>query len=65
MFFLKSSIFIMRTDFRSESCFSSVLGYLGLAMVGELGSNDANYPWFLLLMFLCLDRKSTRLNSSH
>jgi hypothetical protein len=23
-------------------------------MVGELGSDDAKKPWFLLLMFLCL-----------
>jgi hypothetical protein len=36
MSFLKSSI-IMRSDFRSESCFSGVLGYPGLAMVGEIG----------------------------
>jgi hypothetical protein len=41
MFFLKSSIIIMRSDFRSESYFSGVLGYPGLAMVGELGSDDA------------------------
>ena len=25
-----------------------------LAVVGELGSEDANIFWFLLLMFLCL-----------
>jgi hypothetical protein len=37
--FLKSSITIMRYDFKSESCFSGVLGYPGLAMVGEL------VPW--------------------
>jgi hypothetical protein len=52
MFFLKSSI--MKSDFKSESCFSSVAGYPGLAMVRELGSDDASYPWFLLLIFLCL-----------
>ena len=28
--------------------------YPGLAMVGELGSDDDKLPWFLLLMFLCL-----------
>jgi hypothetical protein len=39
--FLKSSIIIMRSDFRSESCFSGVMVYPRLAMVGELGSNDA------------------------
>jgi hypothetical protein len=38
---LKSSIIIMRTDFRSEFCFSGVMVYPGLAMVGELGSDDA------------------------
>jgi hypothetical protein len=31
----------MRSDFKSESCFSSVMGYPGLAIVGELGSDDA------------------------
>jgi hypothetical protein len=31
----------MRNDFRSESCFSSVMVYPGLAMGGELGSDDA------------------------
>jgi hypothetical protein len=36
MSFLKSSITIMRGDFRSDSCFSDVIVYPGLAMVGEL-----------------------------
>jgi hypothetical protein len=31
----------MRCDFKSESCFSGVLGYPGLAVVEELGSDDA------------------------
>ena len=35
MSFLLSSIIIMRSDFRSESCFSGVLGYPGLAMMGN------------------------------
>jgi hypothetical protein len=48
MFFLKSSIIIMRSDFRAESCFSSVMVYLGLAMVRKLGSHDA------CLGFCCL-----------
>jgi hypothetical protein len=39
--FLMSSIIIMRSYFRSESCFSSVFGYPGLAMVRILGSDDA------------------------
>jgi hypothetical protein len=30
----------MKSDFRSESCFSGVMVYLGLAMFGELGSDD-------------------------
>jgi hypothetical protein len=38
MYFLKYSIINMRSDFKSKSFFSSVLGYPGLAMVGELGS---------------------------
>jgi hypothetical protein len=40
MSFLTSSIIIMRSDFRSESCFSGVMVYQGLAMVGELGCDD-------------------------
>jgi hypothetical protein len=40
MSFLKS-ITIMRSDFRSESRFSGVVVYPVLAMVGELGSDDA------------------------
>ena len=40
MSFLKFSIIIMRSDLKSESFFSGVLGYPGLAMVGELGSDD-------------------------
>jgi hypothetical protein len=42
MSFLKSSIIIMRSDFRSESCFSGLMVYPGLAMEGELGSDGAN-----------------------
>jgi hypothetical protein len=38
--FLKFSIIIMRCYFKSESWFSGVLGYPGLAVVGELGSDD-------------------------
>jgi hypothetical protein len=40
MSFLKSSIINMRCGFKSESCFSAVLGYSELAVVGELGSDD-------------------------
>jgi hypothetical protein len=36
-----SSIIIMRSDFRSESCFSHVMVYPELAIMGELGSDDA------------------------
>jgi hypothetical protein len=38
---LKSSVIIMRCNFKSESCFYGVLGYPGLAVVGELGSDNA------------------------
>jgi len=38
---LKSSIIIMRCDFKSKSCFPSVLGYPVFALVEELGSDDA------------------------
>ncbi|EDL25362.1 mCG147904 [Mus musculus] len=38
--FLRSSTSIMRYDFESESCFSGVLGYPGLAEVGVLCSDD-------------------------
>jgi hypothetical protein len=41
MSFLKSSISIMSYDFKSESCFSGVLGYPGLAVLGVLVSDDA------------------------
>jgi hypothetical protein len=27
--------------------------YPGLDTEEKLGSDDANYPWFLLLLFLC------------
>ena len=41
MYFLKSSTSVMRYDFKSESCFSGVLGYPRLAVLGELGSDGA------------------------
>jgi len=41
IFFLKSSIIIMRSDFRSMPCFSDVMVYPALVMVGEFGSADA------------------------
>ena len=44
----------MSYDFKSISCFSGVLGYPGLAVVGELGSDGATLPWFLLVMLLPL-----------
>jgi hypothetical protein len=52
--FLKSSTTTMRYDFKSVSCFSGVLGYPGLVVVGILGSDDAQCSWFLLVRFLCL-----------
>ena len=44
----------MRYYFKSESSFSSVLGYPGLAEVGVLRSDDAEWSWFLLVRFLHL-----------
>ena len=40
--------------FKSESCISGVSGYLGLAEVGVLGSDDGEWSWFLLVRFLDL-----------
>ena len=40
MSFLKSFIIIIRYDFKPESCFSGVLGYAGLAVIGELDFED-------------------------
>jgi hypothetical protein len=34
---LKSSIIIMRTDFSSKYCFSGVMVYPGIAMLGGIG----------------------------
>jgi hypothetical protein len=44
----------MRYEFKSASCFSGVLGYPGLVVVGVLGSDDAQWSWFLLVRFICL-----------
>jgi hypothetical protein len=40
MSFLKFSITLMRCDFKSESCFSGVLGYPCIDVLGELHSDD-------------------------
>ena len=39
--YLKYSITVMKSEFRSISYFSGVMVYPGLAMVGEFGSDDA------------------------
>jgi hypothetical protein len=44
----------MRYNFKSESCFSGVLGYSGLAVVGVVCSDGAQWSWFLLVRFLHL-----------
>jgi hypothetical protein len=44
----------MRYYPKSESCFLGVLGYPGLAVVGVLVSDDADWSWFLLVGFLRL-----------
>ena len=54
MSFLKSSISIMRCDFESRFCFSGMVGYPGLAVFGELHSDGAMLPCFLLVIFLHL-----------
>ena len=51
---LKSSISIMRFDFISISCFSDVLGYPGLPVLGEWCTDYSMKPWFLLVIFLNL-----------
>ena len=37
--------------FKTESCFSGVLGYPRLAVLGVLGSDDVEWSWFLLARF--------------
>ena len=54
MSFSKSYINNTRYDFKFSSCFSYVMEYAGFAVVGELGSDGALLPWFLLLMIVCL-----------
>jgi hypothetical protein len=49
MSLLMSSFIIMRYDCKCKSYVSVVLGHPGLAVVGELGSDHAKYPWFLAL----------------
>ena len=44
----------MRYYFKSECCFSGVLWYPGFAAVGVIGSDDAQWSWFLLVRFLRL-----------
>ena len=44
----------MTSDFKSNSCFSGMLEYPGFADVGEMGSDAAVMPWFLLVMLLHL-----------
>ena len=53
--FFKSFTSIMRYDFKSESCFSGVLGYPGLTEVVVLGSDDGEQSRFLLVRsYICL-----------
>lgn len=51
---LKGSIIFMKCNFRYEYFFLGVLWYSGLAVVGELRSDDVTLHWLLLLIFLCL-----------
>jgi hypothetical protein len=41
MSFIKSPIFILKSDFSSASCFYGVMVYPELAMVRDLGSDDS------------------------
>jgi hypothetical protein len=50
---LRTSIIVKSWNFRSESCFSGMLVYPELAMVGELGSDAIKCHWYLFI-FLCL-----------
>jgi hypothetical protein len=54
MSYLWSPIIFIQWNFRPVSCFSDVWGYLGLVVMGELGSDGAKWFLFLLHMFLCL-----------
>jgi len=40
--------------FKSKSCFSGLFQYPVYSLMGELGSDDVKYSWFLLLRFLCV-----------
>ena len=51
---LKAPILFMIPDFKLESCFSGVLGYPWLAVMGELASNGAKLHWALSLRILYL-----------
>jgi hypothetical protein len=44
----------MKYDFKSESCFLGVFGYPGLIVLVVLDSDEAEWSWFLLVIFLCL-----------
>ena len=44
----------MTSEFKSKSCFSGLLGYPGLAFVGEFGSDAAILPRFLLVAYFHL-----------
>ena len=52
MSFLKSSTSIIRYDFKPEFCFSDVLGYPELAVVGVLGSDVAEWSFFSVSMIM-------------
>jgi hypothetical protein len=59
LFFFKQVVCIlkglfMRWDFRSESCFSGVLGYLGLSVVRELACDVAELHWLFVFCIVVL-----------
>jgi hypothetical protein len=55
MSFLKFSIITMKSDFRSKSCFSGVMLYPGLAMVGNwVLMILSNLDFYCLCSYACL-----------
>ena len=48
------NILYQHHEIRFEYCFSGVLSYSGLTVVGILGSDDAQWSWFLLVRFFRL-----------
>src|SRR3712207_8373361 len=66
----RSTLFPYTTLFRSEEAFSEVQGYYAACSSSERTTNTGQWAWRItecetLPIKALLDRKSTRLNSSH